>query len=435
MPMPPSAEALPSDDGSAVAPHMHALAERRRPRVDVIFNPVSGCGDARADTAAMHNVLQRGYDSVRFHVTTPSRDAGELARDAVTDGARVIVAAGGDGTITAVVRAVRNAPQVPPSELKEHDNESDVDRDQDRRKYRTRNTLLFGVVPRGTANALCAVLGIPTQLDAAAALINRAPTRRIDVAVVNGSSSMLLQCGIGLEAEAVLRADRSLKNRYGPIAYQVAGILPMYQQKHFTVDVTLHDVRDTPPFTGGARVESKVLHLRGMKVMAVTIANAAPSTSVLAHGIGVVSCDDGLLEFVVVSSRGVASLFHAMLDLFRSALLRKPLLRRDVFGLRARRVDVTCYPPQRVVVDGEDAGYTPVTIEIDPDLSKRQIELIAPKAGIVNRRNRHLMRTLTRLWRNLRGIVILYIATQGLRKVRSRRGSRANDGKEQVVLD
>jgi diacylglycerol kinase family enzyme len=387
-----------------------AHAAQRRPRVDVVFNPVSGNGDADVARAALQTVLARGYTSVRFHETTPEKGAGELARDAVRDGARVVVASGGDGTVTAVVQAVRDAHHHTDARPSKDEQENEGDED-----------VRIGIAPRGTANALCAALGIPAELDAAAALINRAAARLVDVAVVNGDSAMLLLCGIGLEAEAVKRADRRFKNSFGVFAYVLAGISSMRRQKHFTVNATLYDVQDTTLFAGGARVESDVMHIRGMKVKAVTIANAAPPASVLAQGIGDVRCDDGLLEFVVVSSGGMASLFRAMFDLFRSALLRKRTLRSDVFGLRARRIEVTCDPPQRIVIDGEEAGYTPVTIDLDPDASKRQIAVIAPKASIINRRKRRLMRTLTRLWRNLRGMAVLGIAVQTLRIGKGRR--------------
>jgi diacylglycerol kinase (ATP) len=286
-------------------------------------------------------------------------------------------------------------------------------------RSRDSRDVCVGVVPRGTANALSSVLHIPAALEDAAALVNRAEARPFDVAVVDGEKAMLLQCGIGLEAEAVVRADRRLKNMFGPIAYQIAGILPLYRQKHFKVDVTLYGVRDTTLFAGGARVESDVLHIRGMKVKAVTIANAAPPTCVLAHGIGEVCCDDGLLEFVVVSSHGIFSLFGAMLDQFRSALLVKRTARNDIFGLRARRIEVTCDPPQRVVVDGDEVGCTPVTIELDPDPSKRQIKVIAPKASVVHRRKKRLIRTLVRTWRSVRGIIIFGVVVQCVRRFRA----------------
>ncbi|NEP44200.1 MAG: hypothetical protein F6K35_35255, partial [Okeania sp. SIO2H7] len=47
-----------------------------------------------------------------------------------------------------------------------------------------------------------------------------------------------------------------------------------------------------------------------------------------------------------------------------AALLKSPSQREDVIGLRARRVQVTTNPPQKVVIDGEIIGPTP-TLEIE----------------------------------------------------------------------
>jgi hypothetical protein len=193
----------------------------------------------------------------------------------------------------------------------------------------------------------------------------------------------------------------------------------MRRQKSFRVDVTLYGVRDSTLFAG-ADIESDVLHIRGVRAKAVTVANAAPASSVLAQGIGYVRCDDGLLEFVAVTSSGLASLFRAMIDLLRSALMRKRTTRGDILGLRARRIEISCDPPQRVVVDGEEAGLTPVLVELDADASKRQIEVIAPKAGFVTKRRRRLSRALLRFWRNARGVTLLSVAVFALRNLRER---------------
>ena len=38
----------------------------------------------------------------------------------------------------------------------------------------------------------------------------------------------------------------------------------------------------------------------------------------------------------------------------------------NVLGLRAAKVNVVCNPPQKVVVDGEVLGFTPVEVEVVP---------------------------------------------------------------------
>lgn len=391
-----------SSTSSAALPRVRAASEKL-PRVDLIFNPVSGTGDPEEQLTTICSILSNGYDSVVVHETTPDIGAEELARKALADGAQIVVASGGDGTVTAVAEALRERPADAPEAR-------------------------LGVIPRGTANAFCAALGIPSDIESAASLINRAFSRKIDVARINDEKAMLLLCGIGLEATTIKTADRKLKNALGALAYLVAGIRSLQSQEDFRVSATLYNVKQRKVI-GDGEVESDVMRLTGLQVKAVTIANAAPPASVLAQGIGELECDDGLLEFICVSPHGRLSIFATMLLMLKSALLRKRLAKTNVYGLRCTRAEITCDPPQPIVIDGEVAGNTPITLELKREPSQRQISVIAPKASVLNRRKRRLSRALIRLWRNLRGLGIMTTALYTVRAITgSRAKERENDG-------
>jgi hypothetical protein len=141
---------------------------------------------------------------------------------------------------------------------------------------------------------------------------------------------------------------------------------------------------------------------------------------VLAQGIGDVQPDDGLLEVVCVAPSGRFATITSMISMLKAALLRqRGVARPEVYGLRARRVELSCDPPQRVVVDGEVAGTTPVVVELAADAGARQILVVAPKAGSVTRRRRRLSRTLVRSFRNVRGLAIMSAIVWGARYIRS----------------
>jgi diacylglycerol kinase family enzyme len=80
----------------------------------------------------------------------------DAARKAVADGAELVVAGGGDGTISCVAGAIAGTGTI------------------------------LGILPLGTLNHLARDLGIPSALEDAAKLIASGKTRRIDVAEVNG---------------------------------------------------------------------------------------------------------------------------------------------------------------------------------------------------------------------------------------------------------
>ena len=106
---------------------------------------------------------------------------------------------------------------------------------------------------------------------------------------------------------------------------------------------------------------------------AITIANAAPPFSVLAHGqIGECIYNDGMLEAIgyTVTDSKVDNVV-TMAKLFAGAVFSdKPTTNEDVgwevFGGRYKEIYVECDPPQPVVLDGEVLGQTPVQARVRP---------------------------------------------------------------------
>lgn len=370
---------------------------RRHPRVDVIFNVVSGTHDPKTDLAIIKTRLERSFDRIVVWSTTPEKAGEQLGREAIADGASVLVACGGDGTVTAVACAINDVQH-------------------------TRIPPVLAVVPRGTANAFCGALDIPSDVKGAADMVCSGHIRQIDLPTISCSaatadapSSMLLLCGIGLEAETIKRADRGMKRAWGILAYAFAGITTTWKQESFTADVKLYDVDDSLMFAGG-NVTSGEVTLKGMRLKGLTVANAAPATSVLAQGIGTVRPDDRLLEVVCVASKTPLGMITTMLSMLRSALIRTREKRGNVYGLRARKVHIVCDPPQSVVIDGEDAGLTPVSVELPREGGS--VQVVAPKASVVTRRRRRFGRSLIRLWRNVRGVAVLAMSVALIKRAR-----------------
>ena len=94
---------------------------------------------------------------------------------------------------------------------------------------------------------------------------------------------MVLLAGIGFEAETVNLADRDAKNRLGMLAYVLAGLKQVGKFNQFEVEIELED---------------KIV---AVSAAAITIANAAPPTSILAQGAAGVIFDDGMLDLTIVA--------------------------------------------------------------------------------------------------------------------------------------
>lgn len=307
------------------------LEQLRRTRVaHLIFNPVSGQGNADHDLTLIEELLSPAMELV-VHLTTPDTHPSELVEDAISAQADLILASGGDGTISAVAGALIG---------------SDIP---------------LGIIPRGTANAFAAALNISQgfmPIRSACNIIVQGKTWVVDVAKCN-DQPMILLAGIGLEAEVIERADREAKNRWGAFAYIMEGIKQFNQQELFETEIEVEGVIKT--FNAGA----------------VTIANAAPPTSVMAQGAGIVDASDGLLDITIGAPQNDLEAVGAMVNLVGAALMRHPTNREDIINLQTRRVKVKTHPPQKVVVDGEMVGTTPIEVECIP----RGLVVFAPESA------------------------------------------------------
>lgn len=279
----------------------------------LIFNPVAGQSDPEQDLAKIREILEPAID-LEIHLTTAEVDADELAQAAIAKGASTIIASGGDGTLSAAAAALvgTNIP--------------------------------LGIISRGTANAFATALELPTTIEAACEVILGGATRVVDAAYCNGKPMVLL-AGIGFEAETVEKADRESKNRFGMLAYILAGFKQLQEMNRFEAEI---------------ETEDKIIKVTAT---AITVANAAPPTSILAQGPAGVIVDDGLLDVTVVAPANIAGAIAASYHLLQTALSGSPAEREDIGYLRARSLKISTNPPQKVVLDGELVGTTPIEVE------------------------------------------------------------------------
>ncbi|WP_017324613.1 methylglyoxal synthase [Synechococcus sp. PCC 7336] len=285
----------------------------------LIFNPVSGQRDEQQALELIRDRLTP-YMKLQIHTTTPEVGAADLAKEAIADEPDLVIASGGDGTISEVAGALVGT-QIP-----------------------------LGVIPRGTANAFAASLGLATAINPinnACETILKGHTRVMDTATINGRP-MILLAGVGFEAEAVERADREVKNRWGVLAYLFAGWQQLKEHQLFEMELEVDG------------------NLRQFEAGAITIANAAPPTSVLAQGSGRVTSDDGLLDITIVTAEGKLDAVRTLLEMFGAATIGSNLQSDKAIHLQAKQVVLRTDPPQKVVVDGEVVEMTPIEIECIP---------------------------------------------------------------------
>ena len=174
-------------------------------RITVLLNPRSGKQNATPARQVADAFRAAGAD-VDIRLAEGPAIAREAA-DAVRRGSRVVVAAGGDGTVSGAAGALAGTDAA------------------------------LGVLPLGTLNHFAKDLGIPTDLGEAARVIVAGRARRVDVGEVNGRL-FVNNASIGMYARLV--AERAAMQRIGRgkwLAHGLATLRVFREYRRLRVDV------------------------------------------------------------------------------------------------------------------------------------------------------------------------------------------------------
>ncbi len=171
-------------------------------RARLIFNPDSGDKNSDDSNRLMDIVTRLRNHGILAGVDfkTSGKVARDLAKEAVKNGDKLVIVAGGDGTIEEVA-----------SEL-------------------VGSETTLGIIPTGTMNNLARCLGVPLDIELACALLGMGVTRRIDVGRViskdkTKSEYFLEAAGFGLSAIVIPAGQALEKGRWGS--------LPLAVRKYF----------------------------------------------------------------------------------------------------------------------------------------------------------------------------------------------------------
>ena len=159
----------------------------------LIHNPVAGRHGRRRLLAALVRELSTDGPEIETLATRGVGDATALARRAANDGAPIVFALGGDGTVREVAAGLLGGNAV------------------------------LGVLPAGTTNVVARALGLPLQPLAAARSLKRLPAREIDVGLC-GDEAFLMMASLGLDAIALRGASPLAKRWFGRAAVALAGL-------------------------------------------------------------------------------------------------------------------------------------------------------------------------------------------------------------------
>ena len=276
----------------------------------LIFNPAAGTRRRRRFERVAGALAEAG---VRFTVadTAAAGDAERLAREAARSGMRIVVAAGGDGTIAEVANGIAGSAAA------------------------------LGVIPTGTANVFAHELGLPFAPEPIAAALQAGRTRPVLPGLArfgDGRERLFIQMlGVGFDAAVVAALDTALKRRIGKGAYVVEMLRQLFAWRFPRLQLEI----DGAAFEAAQAIATKGRFYGGRFLLAPAAAPDKP---------GIVAC--------LFARGGIGAAALAALALPLGLVPRLP-------GFSARRAEtLAVLGPAGLPVqaDGDLVGRTPVTV-------------------------------------------------------------------------
>jgi len=286
------------------------------------INPVSGRGDWYRMVKRIRSYCRKNGCVPEFYFTGDDEKIREVLDRKEREGARVVFAVGGDGTINQMARLM-------------------VGRD-----------LVLGIVPAGSGNGLAGHLGIPRHPRKALRVLKDPHIQEMDYARINGIP-FFTTAGVGFDAEVTKQFNNG--PRRGLIGYieSILKVVQRYKPETYEIE-----------YDGKKKVVNAFL---------VTFANASE------YGNGAfiapeADTSDGYLDVSVLKPFPLTAVPGLLVRLFTRKIHRS----KYVETLRVRSLRVRKGEPGSIHFDGEGHSHDG---RIEVDTVPRQLKVMTRKKG------------------------------------------------------
>lgn len=294
---------------------------------EVVFlvNPASANGSTRRRWPEIaRRAADAGLSGPALLSERPGQIA-ELAQRACEEGATLVVAVGGDGTVH---EAVNGLMRVEPGARAE-----------------------LATLPRGTGRDFARSLGIPARVDDALRIARDSAARILDVGRSSyvawdgspGDSYFANFAGAGISGAVAARANTSSKALGGRVSFfwATTAVFMRWRNSEFEIEVD------------GERRSGRMLEV------------IAAIGNQLAGGMRLTpeaDPSDGLFDVILIGDVTKLDFMRTLPKIYRGTHLPHP--RAEL--IRARRLRVETAVPLPVALDGEQPGTTPLALEVVP---------------------------------------------------------------------
>lgn len=296
-------------------PEKLETALHRPIRAKLIFNPGSGQpAESLQQLASILAAMQDHYILPEVYLTRPDSPLEDVVKRAIKSGIKLIVVAGGDGTIDSVVGAM-------------------IGKDA-----------TLGIIPTGTRNNVAFNLGITGDIASCVALLRNGRRLKIDVGRVHSGhtrSWFLEGVALGLISDLYPMADEI---QHGNLA-QIGGLVStLVSAAPSSLQINL-DGKQHPAITAHMMLISNMAFI-------------GPRFQVSPD----VSCKDGYLHvFTFSEMTKMNMLSYAMLTLTSS-----PVEHNGIKHYRAKHISIVSNPPMSVIADGTSLNLGSLSVHIHP---------------------------------------------------------------------
>ncbi len=291
------------------------LVEAKPRHALIVLNPVAGRTTPEGLKAILDTSFkQRGWE-YEVYETKPDDNIGRRVRREIDKGVDLVIAAGGDGTVSLVADSLVNT-DIP-----------------------------LGILPAGSANVLALELGLPNDL-AQAAEVLAGDHRELTLDLMKAEGRyFILQIGIGLDAMMIQDTDRRSKRIAGRWAYMSTLGKKMlgFQGQRFTIVV-----------------DGKRLRPRAAQIL---VANAGTLGIPPFRWGPDISLSDGQLNLCIARLRTIKDYPRVAWQLLKGDYSKGSNIDYLPF---TKQVTITTDAPLPIQADGEIIGETPIRISVVP---------------------------------------------------------------------
>ncbi len=268
--------------------------------IHFIVNPAAGSGNHLISREFLENFFEEENYAVTIKNSNYKKHAKALTLSSINEGADIIVACGGDGTINEVASCLVST------------------------------NVLLGIIPLGSGNGLASNLKIPKTIESAIALIKTKRVKKIDVGLIN-DHFFFSNTGIGIDAQVIMHYENSNQRKLTSyIKSTLKALKGLSYQNKITVEIN-DEIIQTYPFLVFISNSNEM----GYKISLTPMA----------------SLQDGLLDVLIVSKISrLKSLFFGFLILIKKHHLLKEAQSYQANKIKISQANKNTYQSQ---IDGE----------------------------------------------------------------------------------